>query len=327
MLQKLLTSRAVATAILPLLLVPGCRRASSNPGRAVKPIIKPLGQPDYRIRVLATTGHVADMLAQIGGEYLDIEVLMGPGVDPHLYKPTPDDRRKLNEADVVFYSGLHLEGRLAGLLEELAERRPVYAVTDALRNAEDQPLHRVAEGESTYDPHVWFDVALWARCAEYTTDLLARLDPDHAEAFRSNGKAYVDRLNKLNQWCRRRLAEIPESRRMLVTAHDAFGYFGAAYDVEVRGLQGISTADQANVGAMNELVDLLVDRQVKAVFVESSVNKKAVQSLVEACRARGHEVTIGGELFSDALGQRGTPEETYVGVVRYNVETIVDALK
>ncbi|NQT37936.1 MAG: zinc ABC transporter substrate-binding protein [Planctomycetes bacterium] len=283
-------------------------------------------EPRYPLRVVCTTGHVADMLAHIGGEHVRVESLMGPGVDPHLYKITPAATRKLRDADVVFYSGLHLEGRLAGLLEKLGQRKHVFAVSDGLVR-DHSPLLRTGDSGGAHDPHIWFDVALWGQCVDHAKEQLAAVDPDHAADYRRNAAEYRARLNVLHRECREQLASIPKTRRVLVTAHDAFGYFGDAYDVEVRGLQGISTSDEADLGSVNALVDMLAERQVKAVFVESSVPAKNIRALVEGCAARGHAVVIGGELYSDALGPPGTEEETYEGTVRFNLRTIVEALK
>jgi manganese/zinc/iron transport system substrate-binding protein len=283
------------------------------------------------VRVVCTTGQVADMLRNIGGPHVAVESLMGPGVDPHLYRAVPGDVRKLNSADVVFYSGLHLEGRLADLLEKLARRKPVYAVTGGIEQLHQQDgklLREVPGSQGHYDPHVWFDVSLWAKCVDYAAERLVALDPDHAQDFRRNADAYMAQLAKLHEWCQGHLAEIPKGQRVMVTAHDAFGYFGDAYDIEVHGLQGISTADEADLATANKLVAILVDRKVKAVFVESSVPQKNIRSLVDACAAQRHPVKVcDRQLYSDAMGPEGTPEGTYVGMVKHNVSTIVDALK
>lgn len=267
------------------------------------------------------------MLQNIGGKHVAVDWLMGPGVDPHLYKTAPSDRRKFNEADMVFYSGLRLEARLADMLAQMARRRAVVAVTAGLEAADDKRLRRPPEFEGQYDPHVWHDAALWADCVRYAAGQLAAFDPKHAADYRRNADAYVQKIMALHEASRARLAEIPKARRVLVTAHDAFGYFGQAYDVEVHGLQGISTADAPNVGAMEDLVDLLVNREIKAVFVETSVPRRNVESLIEAARARSHEVRVGGELYSDAMGREGTEEGTYLGMFEHNVDTIVKALK
>jgi manganese/zinc/iron transport system substrate-binding protein len=222
---------------------------------------------------------------------------------------------------------LRLEARLADMLAQMARRRAVVAVTAGLEASGDKRLRRPPEFEGQYDPHVWHDAALWADCVAYAAEQLAAFAPQHAADYRRNADAYIQKIMALHETSRRRLAEIPKPQRMLVTAHDAFGYFGQAYDVEVHGLQGISTADAPNVGAMETLVDLLVDRRIKAVFVETSVPRRNVESLIEAARARGHEVRIGGQLYSDAMGRAGTKEGTYLGMFEHNVDTIVKALK
>ena len=315
--QHHLRLRWLAAAILLGLVPGGCGPGGSPDAR----------RPGDPLRVVCTTGQVGDVLRNLGGEHVEVETLMGPGVDPHLYKATVGDRRTLNAADVIFYSGLHLEGRLAGVLEKLAHRQPAYAVTEDLHQHESDRLRKIPGSQDTYDPHVWFDVALWAKCAAYTAEKLIALDPDHAGAYRRNRDAYVAELEALDRVCKEQLAEIPKPQRVLVTAHDAFGYFGDAYDVEVRGMQGISTVDEADLKAVNELVDTLVGRKVKAVFVESSVSPRNIEALIEGCRVRGHAVVKGGQLYSDAMGPAGTPEATYVGVVKYNLRTIVGALK
>jgi manganese/zinc/iron transport system substrate-binding protein len=282
---------------------------------------------DRPLRIVCTTGQVADIVKNVGGNDVEVDTLMGDGVDPHLFTAAANDVRRLRAADIVFYTGLHLEGRLADVLHDLATSKPSIAVTAGLVSDHPELLRTPKEFAGAHDPHVWLDVALWERCANYVSEQLCRLDPDRADDYRERAKTYTDELNALDEVCRRHLAEIPIERRVMVTAHDAFGYFGRAYDIEVRGLQGISTADEADLVTLGVLVDLLVERGVKAVFVESSVSEKYVQALVEGCGAKGHDVTIGGELYSDAMGPDGTPEGTYVGMVRHNVDTIVRALK
>lgn len=285
------------------------------------------GQVPNKPLVVCTTGQVGDMLGRIGGDFLVVKTLMGPGVDPHLYKPTPRDRRLLNAATAVFYNGLHLEGRMSELLESLGRHKPVFAVTDVLRSECPEKLRQPEGAREVYDPHVWFDVALWARCVAYAGDKLSEVDSAHAAEYRRRAAEYQAELLALDAEVRQQIATIPKSRRVLVTAHDAFHYFSRAYDIEVYSLQGISTVDEADLSTVNRLVDLLVSRGIKAVFVESSVPARNVQALVQGCRARGHEVRIGGELYSDALGPTGTPEASYVGVVRHNMRSIVEALR
>ena len=280
-----------------------------------------------KLSIVCTTGQVGDLVTHLGGNHVEVETLMGPGVDPHLYRGTLADTQKLNRADAVFYNGLHLEGRLVESLESLAQRKPVFAVTEEIVANSPNKLRKPPEFDGNYDPHVWFDVALWSDCAKAATKRLVEVDPSHAEDYQRQSAEYIGQLEKLNESCKTRMAEIPKEQRLLITAHDAFGYFGRAYDIEVHGLQGISTADEADLASINQLVDLLVSRKVKAVFVESSVPPKNIESLIQGCASRGHTVVEGGELYSDALGPAGTPEAEYIGMVEHNVKTIVGALK
>jgi manganese/zinc/iron transport system substrate-binding protein len=299
--------------VLLALLVTGCD--SAGPAKETSGASSP-------IVCVCTTGMVADLVRHVGGPWVAVEQLMGEGVDPHLYKVSTGDIARLSHAGIIFYSGLHLEGKMADVFARMAERRPTVAVTDAIARS------RLLEfSPGTHDPHVWFDVALWSEAIGAVEAALAKQDPAHAEDYRHRAKAYRDELLALDQDCRERLASIPVERRVLVTAHDAFSYFGRAYQLEVRAIQGISTESEAGVREINELVAFIVERGIKAVFVESSVSSRNIQALVEGCEAAGHRVVIGGELYSDAMGQAGTPEGTYVGMVRHNVESIVKALK
>lgn len=276
----------------------------------------------YPIQVVCTTGMVADLVRNVGGELVQVTQIMGEGVDPHLYKASPGDVAKLNSADVIFYSGLHLEGKMADVFVRLARSKPTFAVTEKI------PESLVLETEEgTFDPHLWFDVSLWRQAAGVVLEELVAFDPANADGYRTRGASYQAELDRLHASAREQLAAIPKERRVLITAHDAFRYFGRAYDIEVKGIQGVSTESEAGVKEVNELVDFLVKRGVKAVFIETSVPDRNIKSLLEGCKARGHQVTIGGELYSDAMGKDGTPEGTYVGMVRHNVETIAKALR
>lgn len=276
-----------------------------------------------RLRVVCTTGMIADAAANVGGDRVAVTALMGEGVDPHLYKASTGDMQRLSTADLILYNGLHLEGRMADQFERLAKKRPTAAVTDTI----DEERLRTLPGTDAHDPHVWFDVSLWMKAVERMRDALIQVDAAGKEAYTKNAAEYLARLDELHTETRERIAGIPRESRVLITAHDAFGYFGRAYDIEVMGLQGISTESEPSLKDVNVLVDRIVERKVKAVFVESSVAPKNIEALVEGCRARGHEVRIGGQLFSDAMGRAGTPEGTYIGMVRHNVRTIVEALK
>lgn len=278
-----------------------------------------------KLKVAATVGMIGDLAARIGGERIDITTLMGAGTDPHLYKANEHDIRQLDQSDVIFYNGLNLEGKMQDLFIKMANRKKrVYAVSEYI---DEKLLREPPEFNGHHDPHIWFDVSLWMKAAERIRDGLSDAAPQHAESFKANAAALLKELNELHDWTGKELAQIPKERRVLITAHDAFGYFGRAYDIEVHGIQGISTEDQASVAAVNQLVDLIVKRGVKAVFVESSVPKKNIEALVEGCKSRGHTIIIGGELFSDAMGEKGTPDGTYIGMVKHNVNTIVKALK
>ena len=276
------------------------------------------------ITVLATTGMIKDAVVNIGGSYVEVEALMGPGVDPHLYKATHGDMKKLRAAEIVFYNGLHLEGRMTDILKGLALTKPAVAIAGAL--TPDQLLYPEDSGGQA-DPHLWFDVALWAEALKMIPQTLAAYDPQHAAEYQQRYEQYKEKLLSLHENVKLKIATIPVEQRVLLTAHDAFGYFGRAYTIEVKGLQGISTASEFGLYDVKELVDLVLKRKIKAVFVETSVSKKFVTALLEGVEAQGGNLRIGGELYSDAMGAVGTPEGTYTGMVQHNVETIVAALQ
>lgn len=281
-------------------------------------------QPPGRLRIVTTTGMIADAVKNVVGDSADVEALMGPGVDPHLYKATQGDLEKLNNADVIFYNGLHLEGKMVEVFEKLALRKPVIAVSKRI----DQSLfHKVPGSADAYDPHIWFDVKLWQQTVMLISDTLRTYNLKSRNYFQSNATAYLKQLDSLHNWVYSEIATIPEKQRVLITAHDAFGYFGAAYHIEVRGLQGISTVSEFGLKDMTNLVNLITSRGIKAVFVESSVPRRSIEAVVAGCQERGHKVAIGGTLYSDAMGKAGTPDGTYIGMVSANVRTIVSALK
>jgi len=307
---------ATCRGLLVLVLcVAGCEHASVRPADS--------GNGAALIKTLATVGMVADLVRQIGGEHTIVTQLMGSGVDPHLYKATRDDMQKILSADVVFSSGLMLEGRLQDTLTKIGEQRPVFAITSRLPT--DMLL--VPEGAHGHpDPHVWMDVAAWTSCMDVIVDSLSKLQPIHADDFKANAETFRKQLQALHEYGLSSIASIPKSNRILVTSHDAFNYFGRAYDLEVIGVQGLSTESEAGLQRINELVDLLVDRKVDAVFVESSVPRKNILALIEGAKSRGHDVKVGGELFSDAMGDEGTYEGTYVGMLDHNITIVTEAL-
>ena len=276
------------------------------------------------IRVVATTQQIADAARVIGGERVAVFGMMGPGVDPHLYKASAGDVNELEEADIVFYNGLNLEGRLADLMVTMAADKPTYAVAAAVP---EEMLAEPPEFEGKFDPHVWFDPALWKFALQQVADGLADLDPDSAGVYEANLDAYLEELEALEAYAGEQLGMVPAGQRVLVTAHDAFGYFGLRWGYEVHGLQGISTATEAGAGDVQDLAAFLVERNIKAVFIESSIPQSAVQAVIEAAESNGGTVTVGGELFSDAMGDEGTAEGTYLGMYRHNVDVIVEALR
>ena len=275
------------------------------------------------IRAIATTGMVADVVRNVGGERVQVTGLMGPGVDPHLYKPSERSVIALADADVIFYNGLHLEAGMANVFERMQGRIKTVAVTDGIDRSK---LSAPPEFQGNYDPHVWFDVSMWMSTIETVRDALSTLDPQHASSYQANAARYLDEMKSLDQYVRAQAARVPPEQRVLITAHDAFNYFGRVYGFEVRGLQGISTATEASTADVQALADFIVARQIPAVFIESSVPTRTIEAVQAAVRARGFDVRIGGQLFSDAMGSPGTPEGTYLGMVRSNIDTIVSAL-
>ena len=279
---------------------------------------------DGRPTVVATTTIVADLVRQVAGDRADVVSLMGAGVDPHLYKASAGDVRRMSGADAIVYNGLHLEGKMSELLDKVNARGGrTLAVASCLP---DDDLITAGGFSGIHDPHIWFDVDLWSRTVPCVVELLAEVDPANAGAYRRTGAEYTVELGALHAWVRDRVATVPERQRVLVTAHDAFGYFGRAYGFEVRGLLGVSTASEAGTGDVQDLADFIVDRAIPAVFVETSVPPRYVQALREAVLARGAEVALGGSLYSDALGDPSGEAATFVGTVHANVRTIVTAL-
>jgi manganese/zinc/iron transport system substrate-binding protein len=276
----------------------------------------------YPIQAAATVGMVADIVRQVAGDKVEVTNIIGSGVDPHVYSPTRSDVSVLLKSDIVFYSGLLLEGQMADILVKVSRKRPVYAVTELLQA--EYLIHDEATAHS--DPHVWMDVQGWMKAVTVVADALAEFDPTNADVYRKNAASYQTRLQRLDGYAKSSIASIPDNQRVLVTAHDAFNYMSRAYGIEVMGIQGLSTESEAGLKDINRLVSLLVDRRIPAVFVETSVSDKNVKALIEGAAARGHQVVIGGELFSDAMGAAGTYEGTYEGMIDHNVTIITRAL-
>ena len=276
------------------------------------------------LQVVATTGMIGDIVRNVARERAEVTQLMGAGVDPHLYTATRSDIAGMLRADIVFYNGLLLEGKMTDALVRVATSgKPVHAVTELI---DEEFLLEPAAFAGHYDPHVWMDPLAWGKAVDAVQGKLAELDPDHADAYGANAAAYLEELARLDEYAKEVLTSVPAERRILVTAHDAFNYFGRRYGFEVEGIQGLSTESEAGLKRVEELVDLLVEREIPAVFVESTIPERSVRALVSGAGAVGHEVQVGGQLFSDAMGAPGTYEGTYVGMIDHNVTTIAKAL-
>ena len=280
---------------------------------------------DGKLNVVTTTSMITDLVENIGGDYINIEGLMGSGVDPHLYKASEGDVTKLVKADIIFYNGLHLEGKLVEVFEKMGSqtKTPIALGEELDKNT----LIGSDYFASNYDPHVWFDINYFKQFAQKVTQVLSEKDPENAENYKTNEISYLNNLDALQSKLKGIIETLPKEKRILVTAHDAFNYFGKAYDFEVVGLQGLSTATEAGVKDVQKLSAFIIKKNIKAIFVESSVPKRTIEALQAAVRSKDHEVSIGGTLYSDALGNAGTTEGTYIGMFEYNVNTIVNALK
>lgn len=281
-------------------------------------------EAEGKVKVVATTTMLADLANVIGGEHVYVTGLMGPGIDPHLYKASAGDVTAMQDADLVVYNGLHLEGKMGEIFENLTSNdKRIVMITEGVQE-EDLVTDPISGG---HDPHIWFNVALWKDSAINLYNGLVDVDPDNEATYKANYDAYVNELEALDEYVKEQVKLVPEGKRVLITAHDAFAYFGDAYGFEVKGLQGISTASEAGTGDVKALADYIVEHQINAIFVETSVPAKNIEALQEAVKAQGFNVVIGGTLFSDSLGTEGTDADTYIGTVKSNVNTIVEALK
>ena len=301
----------LGASLFTLILV-GCNSTEANK------------ENEGKIKVTTTIGQIGDIAKNVGNEHVLVESLMGPGIDPHLYKASQGDINKLSKADIIFYNGLHLEGKMGDVFAKMKEDKPTYPVAEAI--PKDQLLVDQSN-EAAVDPHVWFDIELWQYAVMEVRDALIEYDPDHKADYEQNAETYLNELRQLKEEAQAKINEIPEESRVLVTAHDAFQYFGQAYGMEVKGLQGLSTDSEYGLRDVQGLVNTLADRNIKAVFIESSISERSINAVVEGAREKGHEVKIGGELYSDAMGEKGSPEGTYTGMYRHNIQTITKALK
>ena len=300
--------------VLLLMVAGGCQKDNSeNPAT------------EKKLYVVATISMITDILENIGRDRIDVTGIVGEGVDPHLYKPTAGDVERLKDAQIIFYNGLNLEAKIIGaVFDKMADKTKVVAVTSGTPRSQ---LRTSSEFQGSYDPHVWHDVTLWMKAVERVRDTLAQADPNNAEYYRSNAKNYLAVLNTLHDDLQNLAAQIPAQRRILVTTHDAFGYLGRAYGFEVRGLQGLNTETEAGVADVRELAAFIIENRIPAMFVETSTPSQGIEAVQAAVRAKGFEVEISGSLFADAMGTPGTPEGTYIGLMRYNIDTIVNALR
>ena len=282
-------------------------------------------QNNGKLNVVTTTTMITDLVNNIGGDLINVQGLMGSGVDPHLYKASEGDVTKLVNADIIFYGGLHLEGKLVEVFEKMAHQNiKTIAISDAL---DAKTLIGSEYFQGNYDPHIWFNISYWKTITNYVVKTLSEANPENKVDFEANGKYYIEQLNQLETEIKSIIDTLPKDKRILVTAHDAFSYFGKEYGFNVVGLQGISTATEAGVQDVQKLAAFIIEHQVKAIFVESSVPKRTIEALQAAVNSKNHHVAIGGTLYSDALGSAGTTEGTYIGMFKYNVNTIVNALK
>jgi len=303
--HKIILSLAVSCLML----------GSCKPDKSVK---------NQKISIVTTTGMIGDAAKRVAGNVAEVKSLIGPGVDPHLYKASQGDLERLTGADIIFYNGLHLEGKMGEVLEKLGRLKPVIAVTKDIPDT----LLRTAPGfAGAHDPHIWFDVSLWKNTVITIRNELSMRYPLYDSVFRSNAEKHLQELDSLHSEVIKNIGKLSPEKRVLITAHDAFGYFGDAYDIEVRGLQGISTLSEFGLRDVTNLVNFIAERKIKAIFVESSVSPKSIQAVIDGCRKKNWEVSMGGVLYSDAMGPEGTPEGTYPGMVRANVKTITEALK
>lgn len=297
-------------ALISFLLILGACAAEEEKGEA----------SEEKIDIVTTIAQIGEPLSVIGGDRVNVESLMGPSVDPHLYNPTQSDVAKVGEAEMVFYNGLHLEANMVDMFNEISEEKPVLAIGESL-----QEKDLLMDEQGAIDPHVWFDLNLWEEALGAAVEEMKKFAPEDADYFEENKQEYFNKLVEVKQEAEK-LADIPDERRVLVTAHDAFGYFGSMHDMEVVGLQGLSTDGEIGISDINETIDIIREHQVPAIFVESSINDSSIQAVIEGAGSAGIEVELGGELFSDAMGEAGTEEGTYIGMYLHNIETIYNAL-
>ncbi|MCG8352093.1 MAG: zinc ABC transporter substrate-binding protein [Chloroflexales bacterium] len=306
--------------IIAVLLLASCS------GQAAQPSTDPAEAGGNKLSVVATTGQIADTVQNIAGDAIELTTLLGPGIDPHTYVATAGDITTFQNANVIFYNGLHLEAQMERVLEQIGQGGDITVVAVADQLDPLTLLNWEPEAGLPYDPHVWNDIRLWTQISYVIRDTLVETDPANAAAYEANATTYARELEELHSYMLEQVEQIPQERRVLVTAHDAFGYFGRAYGLTVEAIQGISTQSEASTADIQAMADIVVQRQVPAIFIETTISPRTIEAVKEAVQAQGQEVTVGGTLFSDAMGEPDTPEGTYIGMMRYNIDTIVAAL-
>tara|TARA_Y100000588_G_scaffold390117_1_gene494660 strand:- start:6362 stop:7309 length:948 start_codon:yes stop_codon:yes gene_type:complete len=279
---------------------------------------------ENKLQVVCTTNIIADAIKNIAGDYIHLDMLMGPGVDPHLYKPIEQDVTKIAQADVIFYNGLHLEARMSDLFKNMQTIKTTVAVTQDIPVAK---LIRSQEHEEYFDPHVWFDPKLWAYAVTTISQILQKHDPKHKNTYQKNSSIYLEKIANMYQVTRKKIATIPKHKRVLISAHDAFEYFARAYNCQVMSLQGISTASEAGTKDIQKLANFIISHKIPAIFLETSIPPRNIQAVQQNVASHGLTLKIGNELYSDALGTYGTKQGTYIGMLTYNVATIVQELR
>ena len=310
--MKKTITRITLLSIISILILAGCSKQSEQ--------VEKEYSSENKMSIVATTGMIGDVIANIGGDRVTVYSMMGPGVDPHLYKAKASDLERLNSADLIIYNGIHLESKMGDVLEKLSSTKNIHSIEEGL---DESNLITV---EQAHDPHIWFDVQNWIIASEVIKDALISTDKEGSDVYQKNYEEYVEKLNQLDLYVKEQVQRVPENQRILITAHDAFNYFGRAYGFDVQGLQGISTVDEAGTLDVRNLAEFITENKIKALFVESSVSPKSIQALQAAVKSRGWNIQIGGELFSDAMGDTGSFEGTYIGMVTHNIDTIISGL-
>lgn len=318
-MDKQFLKTSLCFLVLLLMVTSGCQKDKTED------IAKTRTTSETKLNVVATIAMISDILENVGNDRIDIITIIGEGVDPHLYKPTARDTKQMLDADIIFYNGLHLEVRITGtILDKMKDKTKAVAVTDGIDRSR---LREASEFMGGYDPHVWHDVSLWMKATERVRDTLAHTDPKNSGYYHANAKNYLATLQTLHNDMQKLSAQIPAQRRVLVTTHDAFGYLGWAYDFEVRGLMGINTENEVGIADVRKLAAFIIERKIPTMFVETSAAPQGIHAVQAAVKANGFNVKIGGSLFADAMGTPGTPQGTYIGMMRYNIDTITNSLQ